>query len=503
MSATHSDSERRTAGARLQIAVGVVLGLCLLGMTNYLAYRHYQRFDWTEGKTFTLSGRTKQVLRRLDRDVTVYLFVSPQDQLYADLDELLTSYRSFSTHLRVRRIDPSTQAGEYRLVATRFGISTLTSQDGQDIANVDIVLESGDKHWSIRRDDLLSVDTEGEGEGPMLDVQSERALTGGILQVVSGRSTKVCVATGHGELALDGTGARSLATLADHVRHDNVELEAFAVSGRFTVPATCDALFVLGPQRAFSADEANALAAYVDGGGKLLLALDPVLDEATQVAPTGLETMLAARGITLGRDLVLELEPQHLLGGDATEVFLVDDFTEHPAVAALRAIHAGIALHSARSVSVPESSTAGILAQSTAQGYAESDVAALARGQMLEPGTGDVRGPVGLAAIYPAATQAETGGTLPRGRLVVVGDADFLRGELLDQPMVANSDFVDALVGTLTERAALVSIAPRRVRAQALLMPSDGPRSIFVRVVVLLPLAFALLGFSVYWSRRS
>lgn len=501
---TMQDAGRVTAKTQLQIGIGLLLGLLLLAMTNYLAFRHYRRFDWTASHAFTLSSRTKQVLRGLDRDVTVYLFVSPQDQLYADLDELLTSYRSYSTRLRVRRIDPASQQGEYRLVAGRFGISTLTSQDGEDVANVDVVIEAGDKHWSIRRDDLVAVDMEAESDqGPVLDVQTERALTGGILEAISGRSTKVCVASGHGEYALAGAGARTLATLQDHLRHDNVELESVELVGRTPVPPACDALMIVGPQRAYSADEAGVLGAYVDGGGKLLAALDPILDEHTQVTATGLETVLRSHGIVLGRDLVLELDPQHLLGGDSTEVFAVDSFGDHPAVAALRAIHAGVAFHSARSVSTAEGDAASVLAQTTERAYAESDVAALARGQMLEPGAGDLRGPIGIAAIYPGSSTAPPGGSLPSGRLVVVGDADWLRGDLIDQPMVANADLVDALVGTLTNRRALVSIAPRRVHAQALLMPADGPRSIFVRVVVLLPMAFALLGFSVWWSRRT
>lgn len=64
------DSARRTAGARMQLGVGLLLALVLLGICNYLAYRHYRRFDWTEQRSFTLSDRTRQVLRRLDRDVT-------------------------------------------------------------------------------------------------------------------------------------------------------------------------------------------------------------------------------------------------------------------------------------------------------------------------------------------------------------------------------------------------------------------------------------------------
>lgn len=497
-----ASNELRTVRTRLEILIGLLLGALLFVLVNYVSFRHYRRFDWTSTHSFTLSGRTKEVLRRLDRTVDVYLFVPEEDELYRDLDELLRSYGAETTNLRIRRIDPGTQEGEYRILASRFGVETMQTQDGSRIANVDVVLESNGKHWTIRRDDLISADLSSSEDGPVLDVAAERALTGGILEVVSGRRTKVCVGAGHGEFALEGQGPRTLAALEESLRLDNLEFETVELRANTRVPEGCDAVVVLGPQRPFSADEATMLGGYLDGGGHLLLALDPILDPANVVQPSGLEAMLRAHGITLGRDLVIETDPAHQLGGGATELFLVDSFTSHPVVAALRSIGAGIAMHSARSVGVLDEGPAMLVAQTTPDAYAETDVAALAQGGMLVPGDGDPRGPIGLVAAFPTPS-ADPSAQAPQGRLVVVGDADWLRSELLDPSTpVANADFASAILGTLTSRPALVTIAPRRANARALLMPEDGPTAIAIRVVILLPLAFALLGFSIWWSRR-
>lgn len=495
-------ADSRTTRTRLEILIGLLLGAVIFVLANYLSYRHFRRFDWTSTHAFTLSGRTREVLRRLDRTVDVYVFLSPDDEMYRDLDEILRSYRGLTPKLRVHRVDPLTQEGEYRILATRFGIQTLETQDGTQVANVDVVLEAGERHWSIQRDDLISADT-SSSEGPVLNVATERALTGGLLEVTSGRHTKLCVSEGHGEFTLEGRGQRSLDALESALRLDNLEFESVPLRANTRIPEGCDALAVLGPQRPFSTEEATLLGSYLDHGGHLLLALDPVLDAASNVENSGLEALLRARGVTLGRDVVIETEPTHLLGGGSTELFLVDSFSSHPVAAALQSIGAGIALHSARSVSVVEGGPASIVAQTTADAYAESDVAGLARGGMLTPGDGDLRGPVGLVAAYPQES-AEPGSTPPPGRMIVVGDADWLRSELLDPSSpVANADFASAVIGQLTERPALVSIAPRRSNARALLMPEDGPTQIAIRVVVLLPLAFAMLGFSVWWSRRA
>jgi hypothetical protein len=61
--------------------------------------------------------------------------------------------------------------------------------------------------------------------------------------------------------------------------------------------------------------------------------------------------------------------------------------------------------------------------------------------------------------------------------LVVVGDSDWLHAELLQQPQLANVDLLASFTGFLTEREALVSIAPRKIDAQALIITEEGLRS--------------------------
>ena len=62
------------------------------------------------------------------------------------------------------------------------------------------------------------------------------------------------------------------------LRHDNIAWEALETLGKKEVPKDCDALFVLGPQRAFSDAEAKLILDYVQKGGNALIALDPVIE---------------------------------------------------------------------------------------------------------------------------------------------------------------------------------------------------------------------------------
>ena len=79
--------------------------------------------------------------------------------------------------------------------------------------------------------------------------------------------------------------------------------EGLATLGKSELPKECDAIFVLGPVKAFSQDESAALKRYLEAGGNLLLALDPVID-GEQIAPTGLEGL--AQSCVLGVLVVVQ-----------------------------------------------------------------------------------------------------------------------------------------------------------------------------------------------------
>jgi hypothetical protein len=78
-----------------------------------------------------------------------------------------------------------------------------------------------------------------------------------------------------------------------------------------------------------------------------------------------------------------------------------------------------------------------------------------------------------------------------------------MSAELLDNPQLSNIDFVSSSAGWLTQREALINIAPRKTKARAVIMSDADLQNLLFRVVLLLPLAALIAGFGVWWSRRS
>jgi ABC-type uncharacterized transport system involved in gliding motility auxiliary subunit len=486
--------------------LGTALVSAILVLVNVIGFRRYERWDLTRDGLFTLSERSVALVRGLAQPVDVYVFMASGEPTFQDLQELLARYRAASDQIVTHFIDPDREPTKFRMLAEKFGVRVGLQENGQSEAELALLVVSGDKRWSITRDDLVEVDLDslqaGAPEGAKVNVKTEQAISGAIVQVTSGRATTVCIAEGHGEWTLEGGGERNLVALKQELHRENIVLEVLATRGKDELPKTCDAIFVLGPKKAYSEAEGAALKRYVEAGGNLLLAIDPAISGEALV-PSGLEPLTESFGIKLDADLVVELDEKQLLSSSPIEHFLVSNFSDHRVVRPVAAMGAPAVLALARSLSLPSGTKAEALFRSSDKAYGESNLKELTAGDDPAPGAGDVKGPLVLAAaVETAETDDAKPGKKLGGRVLVVGDSDFLGAELLAQPQLANVDLVSSITGYLTEREALVSIAPRKTSAQAVLMSTDDLFSVFLRAVVQLPLALLGLGVAVYMQRR-
>ncbi len=496
---------KREGASKVAAILGSVLVAVLVVLVNYISFRRFDRWDLTQDKLFTLSNRTEEVLKQLDKPVEIFLFMASGEPNFHELRELLTRYQTNTDKLSVQTVDPDREPAKFRLLAEKYGVRAALHEGGHTESELAVLAISGDKRWSITRDDLVDLDygTLGtEGQTPKVNVKTEQALTGAIVQVTSGRATKVCVSDGHGEWTLDGGGERNLSVLREELKRENIELEALATRGKDTLPKDCDALFVLGPVKAFTEEESAAFKTYLEAGGNLLLLLDPVIS-GEQIQATGLEGLTSAYGITLDSSIVVELEQARLLSPSPVEHFLVQDFGHHATVRPLVALGAPIVMQLARTLTLAQDGEAEVLLKASEKSYGETSIGQLTAGDDFKAGEGDVSGPVILgAAIDTRPDDSEKGERKLGGRLVVVGDSDWVTPQYLGQPQVANIDLLSSLTGWLTERDTLVSIAPRKINAQSVVITDEGLFGILLRVVLLMPLSALVLGLGVWWQRR-
>ena len=117
-------------------------------------------------------------------------------------------------------------------------------------------------------------------------------------------------------------------------------------------------------------------------------------------------------------------------------------------------------------------------------------------------GAADIEGPLSLGV----ASELKAAGdkSKPRGgRLIVIGDSDFMTDALLQTAELANFHMASALIGWVSQRPALIDIPPKKIKSGNIVFSQDDLWALFFRVAVLLPLAALVLGVAVWLNRRA
>jgi ABC-type uncharacterized transport system involved in gliding motility auxiliary subunit len=497
------------------LGAGVILVAALVLLGNYFAWKYHKRFDWTGSKLYTLSEKSANVIKALDKDIEAVIFMRPSEELFAPTEELLERYASASPRIKVRTVDPDKNLAETQQVAQRYGLKN---------ANV-VVFDNGKDRRVIETSDLAEFDYSGMqmGEGPrMTGFKGEQRFTGAILELEEAKKPKILFTTGHGERSLDGFDQDGLSQTQDLLGKDNFDLQSWASLGKNAVPEGTDLVVIAGPTSGFTAPELTALSAYLAQGGRLLAMIDPTLPGgSTALVDTGLRDFLAGWGVKLGDDIVVD--PSNPLPFFGAETIFSSSYGDHPITRSLQQAQVPSVLALARSVgkaAAPAGYEVMDLVKTSAEGWAETDLAAL---KAVKKDPQDGAGPVTLAvAVEPAgeapkppAPEEDDDAIAPpkpaepakdpaaeakKARLVVFGDSDFATNAQIAS--AGNATLLNDTFNWLVARQQALGIAAKTPEQVRLSLTSGQLSGIFWTVIGLLPLASVVAGVAVYLRRR-
>lgn len=482
--------------------VGLVLVLAATILVNYVSARRYVKKDWTTSKVYTLSERSANLVRDLDETVRAVVFMVPGSPLYSQVRELLEQYVAVSDRIEVEYIDPDREPLTTRQLAEEFGISVADT----------VVFVAGERTRYVTSDQMAEYDYQGMqlgGAPKMTAFTGEEQFTSAILSLVAPDVPKVYVVAGHGEASLEATaagpGERSLTVLSEALSRETIETEPLELfAGQ--VPDDADVVAIIGPTRPYTEVEIEALGRFLDRGGRLLVCLDPVIDPAGTMRATRLEELLAERGVETGDDLVID-PARKLPFYDLSAVYLTD-FADHPVTTGME----GLAVLFTITRSVSAAGDGVELVETSADGWGETDLGMLLRGDPVDVEEADTPGPVSVAVAVEgegevARDVANAGGDdadtessgPPQWRMVVFGDSDFLSDVQISN--AGNLALAMNAFNWLAERERSLGIPPRQVEEVSLYLSGDQLRAILLVVLVVLPGAAVAAGVLV-WRRR-
>lgn len=438
----------------------ILIVIAAVVVANVLADRYHKSYDSTANKRYSLSEQTAKIVKGLKQDAVITYF--NHSTRFRDGKDLLDQYANLSRKVQVKYVDPDKDPE----AAREAGIHSLGTA----------VVQIGAK-----KEEAKSMMEEG--------------ITGALIRDLKSNTRTVCFTNGSGEHQLDDSDREGFSRLKDLLARDSYESKAVDLLSKAEVPSECTTLVVAGPTKTYEQPEIDAIKKYVEAGGRAFFMLDPPLKLGhEEIADNdALSNLLQSWGVTLDKDLVLDLNPLGQIAGLGPQVALVTRYASQPIVDQLRGTATGFPL--ARSLEINNTDRTNV------QKLFDSSSTSLATTRLSSPAVNvndpkNKKGPLTLAA----AGTYNTGKENSQGRFVVVGSSTWAANRFIDN--LGNDDLAANAVNWLSSDEDLISIRPKPPDDRRITM--TGGQLTWVRAVsqFVLPFAVLIVGVSVWWKRR-
>ena len=317
-----------------------LLLLLVLFAVNYLASAFHARFDLTKEKRYTLSKATKDLLKNLDDEVQIDVFL--KGEFPAGFKKSATSTEEF---LRLMK-DRNGSKIHYRFIAPQDEMpgSGKTYEDslkrlGANEINLSVQVKAGEENKRVYpvalvrykgRQSLVNLYGGGKraigaeelnSAEALMEYQFAKTLEG----LINPTKPLIAYSIGNGEplmgsQMIDGVPQYLDPRTADleYTLRSNSQLFTLNINTQPFIPDTFKLLLIVKPTVAFSEDEKLKIDQYIMRGGKVLWFIDNLIAEQDSLRYTpetiafdrnlNLTDMLFKYGVRINTDLVMDLQ---------------------------------------------------------------------------------------------------------------------------------------------------------------------------------------------------
>lgn len=434
---------------RLLAECGIVVATAVLA--NVAALQRPIILDVTSSRRNTLSEMSVTVARALKEPVTITAQLEGTDRAWTELQELVERYQRESPLIRLERHAPP--------------VAEALAGDAR------VTLSAGDRRERVRF-------VAGAAD-------QEVVLTRALRFVSLAQRARAYVLAGHGEPGVGDDDRGGLRRLGQALVDQGLEVVPLPLAAAGRVPEDA-ALLILASPTAVPPREVAQLQQYLDGGGRLLVLLEPFVDD-------GLSSLLGSVGIQADDDVVIDPSAfSGILGGPETATGMA--YAAHPITTPLGATMTHFPRARSLSVNPGTPTDPIVLVQTGAEAFGE-----MTRGQSSFDDA-DVKGPVNIAlAAVLSATTADASAKRS-GRIVVIGDVTCAQNQAIS--LGANQDFLLNAAMWLLARDEDITVRPHGRGGNLLLLSPRARERIAFVLLYGLPVSLLCAGLSVTVVRR-
>jgi gliding motility-associatede transport system auxiliary component len=442
------------------ITVYVAIIITAAVIVNVLADRYNKSYDGTANKRYSLSDQTKKIVRELNQDATINYF--DQSTRYGQAKDLLDQFASLSPRIHVEYIDPDKSPE----VARAAGIKNYGTA----------VVQIG-----ARKEEAKSLTEEG--------------ITGAFIRNLKEKKRIVCFVSGSGEHQIENSDRNGYSRFKELLGKDEYDAKSINLLQQAEVPGDCTVIVVGGPTSDYQQPQVEAIKKYVESGGRALFMLDaPLKMGPSQIADNEpLTKQLESWGVTLDKNLILDLNPIGQLAGLGPQVALVSQYDSHAIVNEMKGSATGFPLSRSMEIKNGDKTTVAKLFGSSETSVATTN---LSSPEIDTSDPKNKKGPLTLAA----AGSYSTGKENSEGRFVVVGSSSWAANSFID--FNGNRDLALNTMNWLSSDEDLISIRPKAEDDRRITLTQSQFSWVRATSQFLLPLVVIVAGASVWWRRR-
>jgi ABC-type uncharacterized transport system involved in gliding motility auxiliary subunit len=428
----------------------VVLLAAATGLLAHLAREYRIEHDLTQSHRNTLSAATLDVLKRLEGPVTITAYALPRDargeHVHRRIEEFLRPYQRAKPDLTVTLIDPRDQPRAAAEAGVRAPIELVVTYQ--------------------RRTERLAE-------------FNEQALANALLRLARGSERLVLWLDGHGERKLNGPANHDLGEFGRQLELKGFRVSSLNLALAQEVPANAALLVVSSPHVPLLETEVQELRRYLTRGGNLLWLIDP---EPLR----GLGQIAEMLGLVLTPGIVADPEAARYGASPALAIAAV--YGRHAVTEGFNLI---TVYPEARQIETIENEEwrARPLIEVAPRGCVKT-------GKLEAPcdKSRDIPGPITIATTFERAVGDR------QQRVLVVGNGHFLSNAFIGNG--GNRELGVNMVNWLAGDERMIVIQPREAADGRVDIDQTTLYLIAFGFLIVLPLAFMVTGFAIWWRRR-
>lgn len=251
--------------------------------------------DFTEEKLYSVSDESKEKVKDIKQEVTIYFFGADENTAIIDFAK---QYTAINDKIKVEVVD-SMQRPD---LVEKYKVSNNSSA---------IVVQAPERSKIISAYDLSSYNyTTGE----TTDLTEEK-VTNAIIETTSENKPKVYFLTGHGEMIENMNLAK------EYLQNDVMDLSDLDLLTT-DFPEDCNLLIIATPTKDFTGVETEKIIKYINNGGNILW-----LNNSKTVELSNVQKVLDMYGVSVGKGIVRETNSDRILPG--TQNFILPSLSTH------------------------------------------------------------------------------------------------------------------------------------------------------------------------------